>query len=503
MPQVIKNEELSFDDSVKVNNKGQVILGKLRGPCADFIHATRNDRQYDESLWEKVFDDPIINEYFQCGGIPGELDHPADRVETCSEKIAIMLPEKPVKNKDGQLIATFDILDTPNGRIVYTLAKYGYKLGISSRGSGDVYTGADGKEHVDESTYDFKAFDVVLLPAVKTARMEYIAESLDSQKKSFNRALTEAFDRSNDSEKKIMRETLANLNIEYTPSAEDKPAGDDIDASPINESVGNSEEELIKDLQEALKNNRALQSQITQLNEKLSGSYAAEAKKDEQIASYKKSIESLTEAVKNAKALESKVITLRNQLEEKTKQLSSKVQLVESMRAEKKPLTEQLAEKNARISKLEEEVKSLNKKLDNNIIDYKSKIINLNEQLEDRKKDSAIKQAEYGKKIERANSLVEKYKQIAKTAVDKYITSQAIRLGVSPAEIKNRLTENYSFNDIDRVCESLQAYKVNMSALPISLATTKPKLKITESKQSIVKPNPDDEVDDQLMSLIN
>ena len=137
MPEIKTNEELSLDDSVKVNDKGNPILGRLQGPCADFLQPTRNGRKYDESLWEKVFNDPIVKEYFDCGGIPGELDHPADRTETCSEKIAIIMPEPPKKNKDGQLIASFDILDTPNGRITYTLAKYGYKLGISSRGSGD------------------------------------------------------------------------------------------------------------------------------------------------------------------------------------------------------------------------------------------------------------------------------------------------------------------------------------------------------------------------------
>lgn len=36
------------------------------------------------------------------------------------------MPEAPKKNKQGKLIARFDILDTPNGRIAYTLAKYGY-----------------------------------------------------------------------------------------------------------------------------------------------------------------------------------------------------------------------------------------------------------------------------------------------------------------------------------------------------------------------------------------
>ena len=91
MPEIKKNEELSLDDSVKTSKSGNPILGRLQGPCADFLQPTRNGRKYDESLWEKVFKDPIVLEYFKCGGIPGELDHPADRTETCSEKIAIII----------------------------------------------------------------------------------------------------------------------------------------------------------------------------------------------------------------------------------------------------------------------------------------------------------------------------------------------------------------------------------------------------------------------------
>ena len=61
------------------------VLGKLEGVCADTIKSTRNGRRYSETLWEKVFKDPIIKEYFDCGGIFGELGHPADREETLAE----------------------------------------------------------------------------------------------------------------------------------------------------------------------------------------------------------------------------------------------------------------------------------------------------------------------------------------------------------------------------------------------------------------------------------
>ena len=76
-------------------------------------------------------------------------------------------------------------------------------------------------------------------------------------------------------------------------------------------------------------------------------------------------------------------------------------------------------------------------------------------------------------------------------------------LGVKEDLIKARLTEGYSFEDVDQICESLQSYQVTMSRLPFSPDTTKPvKMKVTESVEPI-RPKKwfDDDVDDSLLRL--
>ena len=199
-------ENLVLNDKIKFDSKGGAILGVLEGPVADFIHPTRNGRTYNEELWEKVLHNDIVKEQFANGGILGELDHPKDRDDICTEKVAVIMPEPPVK-KNGEYWGKFNILDTPCGRIVYTLAKAGFKLGVSSRGNGDYdeYTG-----EVDPDTYDFTCFDVVVLPAVKDARMNLVTEGLNKDK-TFRTLITEQLDRSSDTDKKIMNETLKHL----------------------------------------------------------------------------------------------------------------------------------------------------------------------------------------------------------------------------------------------------------------------------------------------------
>ena len=217
-----QNEALEYQKLSQDEMKAKGILGRLIGPCADFINPTRNGRQYTEELWDTVFEDPIVKEKIENKCMFGELGHPADRTEVDMEKIAIALNEMPKKDKDGKLLACFDILDTPNGRILKTLCDYGTTIGISSRGTGDVIDTGDG-EQVDPETYDFECFDAVIVPAVKEARLEYFTESLDKNQNSMlnlKKALCESLESETEEHKKVMKETLNNLGIDLDEQKE-------------------------------------------------------------------------------------------------------------------------------------------------------------------------------------------------------------------------------------------------------------------------------------------
>ena len=125
--------------------------------------------------------------------------------------------------------------------------------------------------------------------------------------------------------------------------------------------------------------------------------------------------------------------------------------------------------------------------------------------MRDLKTDAAIKKTEFTKKLTEAKALIDKYKSVAQTAVDRYIKSQAILVGTTAQEIRNRLPENYSFNDIDKVCESLKGYKLNINSLPFDASQRQVKMKVSESIEPIIKHTGkalvDDEPDEQLMRL--
>lgn len=594
------NEELNATAGSE-DKKKLATLDTLTGPCADIINPTRNGRKYDNALWEKVFNGEIVKEYFANGGILGELGHPADRTETDPKEVAICMRQPPVKDKNGLLIGKWDILDTPNGRIAKTLVDYGYKLGISSRGNGDVYEDGDGTETVDEDTYDFQAFDLVLLPAVKAARLTPVKESLSG--KTLRQALTEELHKAKDEDKAIMEKTINKLNImteenketeakpvvtestpviikpveasqteattaseqqttptqpvqeevkkdntltesqQYNPAeaaaywklAKEKLSKEDFDKlckqlgvpcedkkdecisekstdkkdeavekpnvetkPAIEEAHNEGSEKLVKDLQEALKKNQELEKQIESLQNEKSVSIAKESKLNEELARYKQATITLSTTAAGAKALVERISKLESTIAEKDKQLteSKKTETVSTAQS----LNESISKKDSEIESLKSNVAKLNESL----TQATDNVTTQASQIEELKADADIKKSEYAKKLSQIHGIVEQYKKTAQIAVDKYIDTRATMLGVEPEEIKSRLSEGYTFDDIDNACEDLSAYQLNLNKLPFQLDGKRVKMKVTESKDPLItNPNVDDDVDESLITLAN
>lgn len=495
-----KVKEFTYQRLTPEEQKERGILGRLVGIIASFKTPTRNNRLYTEELWDNVFNDPIMKEKIATRSCFGELGHPTEARETDMEKIAICLAEEPKKCADGTLKGVFDILDTPNGRILKTLCDYGCKIGVSSRGNGDVTEDWSGNEIVDPKTYQLECFDAVLLPALKEARTTYVTESLEQDNKLKN-ALNESLNKASPAEKKVMEETLKQLNIDYI----DKALNEEVNTrskSVKNRKVsskattaGNAGvEEAIKSLQESVKLTQSLQAQVKALQEKLSVCNAKETRL----------MESLQQMKRENQSLKNDLESVNSRADELETQLDKKSQLVESQNKQIRVLTKRCdvqsrSQKsiNESMSQNKDEVHRLNEQLNTS----RKTINDLKESLEVAKQDTVIKDKEMSRKLTHAQSLIEHYQKVAQAAIDKYINSRAKMLGISSSDIKNRLTEGYSFKDIDNVCEELGNYQLNVNSLPFN-AKKPVKVKLTESKEPILpKSRLDDEIDADLLSL--
>ena len=494
-----KVKEFTYQRLTPEEQKERGILGRLVGIIASFKTPTRNKRLYTEELWDNVFNDPIMKEKIATRSCFGELGHPTEARETDMEKIAICLAEEPKKCADGTLKGVFDILDTPNGRILKTLCDYGCKIGVSSRGNGDVTEDWSGNEIVDPKTYQCDCWDAVIIPALKEARTTYVTESLEQDNK-LKTALNESLNKATPEDKKVMEETLKQLNIDYIDKALNEEANTrksvrNRKVSSKATTAGNAGvEEAIKSLQESVKLTQSLQAQVKALQEKLSVCNAKETRL----------MESLQQMKRENQSLKNDLESVNSRADELETQLDKKSQLVESQNRQIRVLTRRCdvqsrSQKsiNESMSQNKDEVHRLNEQLNAS----RKTINDLKESLEVAKQDTVIKDKEMSRKLTHAQSLIEHYQKVAQAAIDKYINSRAKMLGISSSDIKNRLTEGYSFKDIDNVCEELGNYQLNVNSLPFN--AKKPiKVKLTESKEPILpKSRLDDEIDADLLSL--
>ena len=503
-----QNEAFEYQKLSADEMKAKGILGRLVGPCADFINPTRNGRGYGEGLWDKVFDDPIVREKIDNKCLFGELGHPEGRDEVDMEKIAIALNEAPKKNKDGKLLACFDILDTPNGRILKTLCDYGTTIGISSRGTGEVVG-----DEVDPDSYNFECFDVVITPAVKDARLNFVTEGLDTKGMNLRKALRESLESATEDERKVMEQTLNELDIKVEDEkvvnpeeGEHKSADKDDakeDSEKVTEAKDNGSDELIKSLQEAVTKNSELETQVKDLQERLAASDARASKLEEDVNGYKNATVKMSKLAVENKELQEQVSALKEELSAKDAAIEGHKSRISKLVAARK--SDYIAKEGTlkeSLSKKDTEIKLLNENFEEIKKGYEATVSELKESIAAMKSESASKEEEFSKELAKEERLKEGYKKLAQSTVNRYIESKAVMLGVRVEEIKGKLPGDYTVDDIDSVCESLQSYQVNMGKLPFDV-DRKVKVRVKKSTNESLAPDPemDDSVDESLLRL--
>ena len=99
----------------------------------------------------------------------GELDHP-EELQINLDRVSHIITDMHMDDADG--MGKLKIIDTPMGNIARSLLTAGAKLGVSSRGSGNV----DGSGNV--SDFDIVTVDIVAQPSAPDAYPKTIYESL-------------------------------------------------------------------------------------------------------------------------------------------------------------------------------------------------------------------------------------------------------------------------------------------------------------------------------------
>ena len=237
---------------------------------------------------------------------------------------------------------------------------------------------------------------------------------------SFNYNL-ETSDNTEDAEDESEAEEESSLDDAEQPEAEDASE----------EAIDDGEDEVIESLKEIVRQKGALEEEVLTLKDQKAVSDAEVGRLKEELEKYKTGFMRVSELASKSNKLQKQVTVLKEQLEAKDTTISdlqtqAKTKLNESVDNSKRQLTE-LQE---RLITTQNEAEATEQVL--------------REQVETARKQTRD-----------VTAAAKAYKQKYVAVVEHYIASKATMLGVSTQDITSKLTEGYTLEDVDRICDKL------------------------------------------------
>ena len=166
----ILNEHLSFDQArivVESANDGKDLY--MKGICIQGGVKNANQRVYPVNEISRAV--TTLNEQISGGySVLGEVDHP-EGLNINLDRVCHMVTEMWMDGPNGY--GKLKILPTPMGQLVRTMLESDCKLGVSSRGSGNVVEGSG-----EVSDFEIITVDVVAQPSAPGAYPTPIYEHL-------------------------------------------------------------------------------------------------------------------------------------------------------------------------------------------------------------------------------------------------------------------------------------------------------------------------------------
>ena len=167
-------EHLSYDQAQIVTESSQD--GKnlfMQGIFVQGDKRNQNQRVYPVNEISKAV--KAIQEKIESGfSVLGEADHPDD-LQVNLDRVSHMIEKMWMDGQDGY--GRLKLLPTPMGNICKTLLENGVKLGVSSRGSGNV------TESGNVSDFEIQTVDIVANPSAPDAYPDPLYEQIMNGKR--------------------------------------------------------------------------------------------------------------------------------------------------------------------------------------------------------------------------------------------------------------------------------------------------------------------------------
>ena len=197
-------EHLSFDQAnivVESANDGKDLY--MKGICIQGGVRNANQRVYPVNEIGRAV--KTLSEQIEGGySVLGEVDHP-EGLNINLDRVSHMISETWMEGDNGY--GKLKILPTPMGQLVKTMLENGVKLGVSSRGSGNV--SEDGSGEV--SDFEIITVDVVAQPSAPGAYPTAIYEHLMNARGGMKAYELAQATRHDPKAQKYLKESLVNI----------------------------------------------------------------------------------------------------------------------------------------------------------------------------------------------------------------------------------------------------------------------------------------------------
>lgn len=195
-------ENLSFDKAMMIvesaNDSKDLYM---KGICIQGGVRNANQRVYPVNEISRAV--TTLNEQIAEGYSPlGEVDHP-EGLQINLDRVCLMIESMWMDGANGY--GKLKILPTPMGGLVRTMLESGVKLGVSSRGSGEV----DGDGNV--TGFEIITVDVVAQPSAPGAYPTPIYEQLMNERGGYKAILTSKEVQGDKQAQKYIAESLLNV----------------------------------------------------------------------------------------------------------------------------------------------------------------------------------------------------------------------------------------------------------------------------------------------------
>jgi Prohead core protein serine protease len=198
-------EHLTFDQAKMVvesdDKEGKTLY--MKGICIQGGVRNANQRVYPVSEIAKAvktLNDQIAGGY----SVLGEVDHPQD-LRINLDRVSHMITEMWMDGPNG--FGKLKVLPTPMGQLIRTMLESGVKLGVSSRGSGNVQE--DGSGQV--SDFEIVTVDIVAQPSAPGAYPTTIYEHLMNTRGGYQAFNIAKEVRHDPKAQKFLKEQLVNI----------------------------------------------------------------------------------------------------------------------------------------------------------------------------------------------------------------------------------------------------------------------------------------------------